>query len=142
MLLTCICVQGWPLGINNYMGNYPWRNLLLSIQQSLIVCRSSCRLGSCGIFPTYSGTSIYIIMLVLFQQLYCWEFIDAFSMPYLRDIYLTEEILVLMIFKSFCSSLVAKNCIFFLLDPQNLVIIVAHMLVGTMLWLFIKYKIR
>lgn len=43
-----------------------------------------------------------------------------------------------------CSSLIirVKNNLFFDSDPQNLFAIVAHMLVNTILWMFIKHKIK
>lgn len=105
VFLICTCVQAWHLEI----GQPVWRLLpggnwfsFLRSQFQPIALHSGA--GSCGKPCPHSHVKLTIvIMLILFRQLDCWEFMYEFFPVMSRGCYLLLCILVLWLLESFCT---------------------------------------
>lgn len=62
----------------------PWRQLNLSLSEATD-CLDPLGAGPYGIPSVCSGMSTGVMMLALFSQSYCWEFIDELSLSYVGD---------------------------------------------------------
>lgn len=74
------------LELDNLCGTFfPWRQWILLSQHLLTIYITHLGVGLCGISSVYTGISTGVMMLVLFRQPYCSEFIDDFSLSCIGD---------------------------------------------------------
>lgn len=103
--LMCTCVQAWHLGIGQPMWRlFPGGNWFSHSQESIPTHSSSFGCGTLWKTLSTFSCQLAIVIMILFRQLDCWEFMCAIFPVLSRGCYQQLLcILVLWLLESFCT---------------------------------------